>query len=54
VKTLGEKFTLPLVVRLQGTNDDLGKKILRDSGLKIHPVADLDEAGRKACELAAK
>jgi succinyl-CoA synthetase beta subunit len=54
VKTLGEKFTLPLVVRLQGTNDDLGKKILRDSGLKIHPVANLDEAGRKACELAAK
>jgi succinyl-CoA synthetase beta subunit len=55
VKSLGGKdFKLPLVVRLEGSNEDLGKKILADSGLKITPVDNLDEAGRVATELVAK
>lgn len=54
VKHLGAKFTIPLVVRLQGTNDEEGKKLLRDSGLKISPVKDLDEAGRVATSLVTK
>ena len=54
VKTLGDKFNLPLVVRLEGSNEDEGKRILRESGLKIHPVNNLDEAGRVATELVAK
>ena len=54
VKQLGEKFKLPLVVRLEGTNEEAGKRILRESGLKIHPVNNLDEAGRTATDLAAK
>ena len=44
-KTLS--FSKPLVVRLAGTNVEEGKQILRDSGLKIIPADDLDEAAMK-------
>jgi succinyl-CoA synthetase beta subunit len=37
----------PLVVRLEGTNVDLGKKILRESGLNVIPADDLDDAAQK-------
>jgi succinyl-CoA synthetase beta subunit len=40
-------LTKPLVVRLAGTNVDEGKKILSDSGLKIIPADDLDDAAVK-------
>lgn len=43
-KQLGLK--VPLVVRLQGTNVELGKKILQDSGLNITPADDLTSAAR--------
>ena len=39
---------LPLIVRLSGTNVDLGKKILKESGLPIISADDLDEAAKKA------
>ncbi len=42
VKEVG--LAVPLVVRLSGTNADLGKKILAESGLDITPASDLDEA----------
>jgi succinyl-CoA synthetase beta subunit len=45
VKEVGLK--VPLVVRLEGTNVDLGKKILRDSGLDVIPADDLDDAAHK-------
>jgi len=35
---------VPLVVRLSGTNADLGKKILAESGLDIIPATNLDDA----------
>ncbi len=38
---------VPLVVRLEGTNVDLGKKILRESGLNIIPADDLNDAAVK-------
>jgi succinyl-CoA synthetase beta subunit len=38
---------VPLVVRLEGTNVDLGKKILADSGLNIIPANDLTDAAKK-------
>src|SRR6201746_2799219 len=38
---------VPLVVRLEGTNVDLGKQILAKSGLKILPADDLDDAAQK-------
>jgi len=53
-KVMGDKLKVPLVVRLEGTNEELGKKILRDSGLKIFPVNNLDEAGKTATDLLKK
>jgi succinyl-CoA synthetase beta subunit len=40
-------FHVPLVVRLEGTNVDLGRKILADSGLNITTAAGLTEAAKK-------
>ncbi|NDA46273.1 MAG: ADP-forming succinate--CoA ligase subunit beta [Alphaproteobacteria bacterium] len=45
VKEVGLK--VPLVVRLEGTNVDLGKKIIRDSKLDVTPADDLDDAAQK-------
>ncbi len=45
VKEVGLK--VPLVVRLEGTNVDLGKAIIRDSGLNVIPADDLDDAAQK-------
>lgn len=43
---------VPLVVRLEGTNVALGKKILAESGLKITPANDLADAAQKAVAAA--
>ena len=51
VKEVGLK--VPLVVRLEGTNVDLGKKILRDSGLNVIAADDLDDAARKVVKAVA-
>ena len=40
-------LNVPLVVRLEGTNVDLGKKILADSGLAIIPADNLADAAQK-------
>ncbi|MFN7055456.1 ADP-forming succinate--CoA ligase subunit beta [Hyphomonas sp.] len=40
-------LSVPLVVRLEGTNVDLGKKIIRESGLNVIPADDLDDAAQK-------
>ncbi len=40
---------IPLVVRLEGTNVDLGKQLLADSGLPIIAGSDLDDAAQKVC-----
>ena len=39
---------VPLIVRLEGTNVELGKKMLRESGLNIIPADDLADAAQKA------
>jgi succinyl-CoA synthetase beta subunit len=41
-------LSIPLVVRLEGTNVDAGKQILKDSGLNIIAAEDLDDAAVKA------
>ena len=41
-------ITVPLVVRLEGTNVERGKQLLRESGLAIIPADDLDDAAKKA------
>ena len=38
---------VPLVVRLEGTNVELGKQIIRESGLNVIPADDLEDAARK-------
>ena len=43
---------VPLVVRLRGTNDGLGRQILEQSGLAIIPAIDLGEAARKVVAAA--
>lgn len=43
-------LTVPLVVRLAGTNFELGKKILSESGLTIIPADDLADAAKKVVE----
>jgi succinyl-CoA synthetase beta subunit len=45
VKEVGLK--VPLVVRLEGTNVDAGKKIIRESGLNVVPADNLDDAAQK-------
>jgi succinyl-CoA synthetase beta subunit len=45
VKEVG--LTVPLVVRLEGTNVDEGKAILAGSGLAVIPADDLDDAAQK-------
>jgi succinyl-CoA synthetase beta subunit len=45
VKEVGLK--VPLVVRLEGTNVDAGKKIIRESGLNVLSADDLDDAAQK-------
>ena len=44
----------PLVVRLEGTNVELGKKLLKESGLNIVPADDLEDAARKITSLIGK
>ncbi|HYN27959.1 MAG TPA: ADP-forming succinate--CoA ligase subunit beta [Burkholderiales bacterium] len=43
---------VPLVVRMKGTNEDLGKKILADSGLPIISADNMAEAGQKVVAAA--
>jgi succinyl-CoA synthetase beta subunit len=50
VKEVGLK--VPLVVRLEGTNVELGKKILAESKLNIVAAADMLDGARKVVELA--
>jgi succinyl-CoA synthetase beta subunit len=45
---------VPLVVRLEGTNVDLGKQILGESGLAITTAGDLAEAAEKVVAAVAK
>ncbi len=43
-------LSVPLVVRLEGTNVEQGKQILTDSGLNIIPASDLADGAKKAVE----
>ena len=55
IETANElNLSIPLVVRLEGTNVDLGKKYLKDSGLNIIPANDLDEAAKKIVDAVSK
>ncbi|MBX3252106.1 MAG: ADP-forming succinate--CoA ligase subunit beta [Myxococcales bacterium] len=46
-------LTVPLVVRLEGTNVEAGKEILASSGLNITPADDMASGAKKIVELVA-
>jgi len=46
------KLKVPLIVRMKGTNEELGKKILAESGLPIITADNMAEAGEKAVAAA--
>ena len=48
------KINVPLVVRLQGTNADEGRKLLAESELKLEVANDLWEAAQKIVKLTGK
>ena len=45
---------IPLVVRLEGTNADLGKRILAESGLEIISANSMDDAAQNVVAAASK
>ncbi|HQU14872.1 MAG: succinate--CoA ligase subunit beta [Chromatiales bacterium 21-64-14] len=48
------RVTVPVVVRLEGTNAESGRALLRASGLDLMTAGDLTEAARKAVAAAAQ
>jgi len=46
------KLKVPLVVRMKGTNEDLGRKMLAESGLPIISAENMAEAGEKVVAAA--
>jgi succinyl-CoA synthetase beta subunit len=48
------KLALPLVVRMKGTNEELGKKILKDSGLPIISADNMADAAKKVVAAVKK
>jgi succinyl-CoA synthetase beta subunit len=51
VKQVG--VSVPVVVRLEGTNADVAREMLAHSALAITPATDLTDAARKVVALAA-
>ncbi len=45
---------VPIIVRMEGTNVELGKKMLSESGLDLIPADTMWEGAKKAVELASK
>jgi len=50
VRKLG--LTLPVVVRMEGTNVELGRKMLAESGLALTTATDMGDGAQKVVELA--
>ena len=44
------KLTIPLIVRLEGTNVEKGNAILKASGIQLVTASDLDDAAEKAVQ----
>ena len=53
IKAIAEvSVSIPVIVRLEGTNVDKGRELLANSGLAVIAAADLDDAARKAVAAA--
>ena len=48
------RIKVPLVVRLEGTNVEAGRKLLKESGLGFLTAADMDEAAEKVVQAARR
>ena len=46
------RVRLPIVIRMEGTNVDEGKRLLRESGMNFTTADSMDEAAKKAVKLA--
>ena len=46
------KRQVPVVVRLEGNNAEIGAKILEESDIKVESINDLGSAAKKSVELA--
>jgi succinyl-CoA synthetase beta subunit len=52
VKDLGVR--VPIVIRMEGTNVEQGKKMLKESGLNFETADDMNEAARKVVAAAKR
>ena len=50
-KSMGDALNVPVIVRLQGTNAVEGKKIIDDSGLKVHSAIQFEDAAKLVNEV---
>jgi succinyl-CoA synthetase beta subunit len=50
-KNMGDAIKVPIIVRLQGTNAELAKEIIDNSGLAVHSAVQFQEAADKVKEL---
>jgi succinyl-CoA synthetase beta subunit len=49
-KNMGDFIKVPIIVRLQGTNAEVAKKMIDDSGLKVHSAITLEDAAKVVAE----
>ena len=47
------KIKVPIIVRLQGTNAEVAKQMIDESGLQVHSAITLQDAANKVKELVA-
>ncbi|MDR2122990.1 MAG: ADP-forming succinate--CoA ligase subunit beta [Flavobacteriaceae bacterium] len=52
-KNLGDFIKVPIIVRLQGTNAEIAKKMIDDSGLKVLSAITLEDAAKAVAEALA-
>ncbi|HXK60150.1 MAG TPA: ADP-forming succinate--CoA ligase subunit beta [Acidobacteriota bacterium] len=47
-------LNVPVVVRLEGTNVEAGREVLRESGLNFHIAGSMSDAAQKVCQLTTE
>ncbi len=52
-KNMGDAINVPIIVRLQGTNAEVAKQMIDDSGLEVHSAITLQDAADKVKQLLA-
>jgi len=52
-KNMGDAIKVPIIVRLQGTNAEIAKEIIDNSGLAVHSAVQFQEAADKVKEVLA-